>query len=51
MVEVKIDEARDTVTVRDSFGESVEFTGAEWREFLAGVRAGEFDVLNLEGSQ
>jgi hypothetical protein len=45
-VEVRI--GVDEVHVRDSkdrYGPVLCFTHSEWRAFLAGVRAGEFDVL------
>ncbi|HEV7653984.1 MAG TPA: DUF397 domain-containing protein [Mycobacteriales bacterium] len=44
-VEVAVDP--DEVAVRDSKqagGAELRFTPAEWRAFVAGVRAGEFDV-------
>ena len=44
-VEVAIE--ADGVTVRNSTdpeGPTVHFTAAEWRAFLAGARAGEFDL-------
>jgi len=41
-VEVLIE--ADVVFVRDSDGDYVCFDKREWREFIKGVKAGEFDV-------
>jgi hypothetical protein len=44
---VEVAVGADEVAVRDSKdagGTALRFTAAEWRAFLAGVRAGEFDV-------
>jgi len=41
---VEVAATADTVLVRDSTGTVLEFTPAEWDEFLKGVRAGEFDL-------
>jgi Domain of unknown function (DUF397) len=43
---VEVAVGTDVVAVRDSKdagGPALRFTAAEWRAFLAGVRAGEFD--------
>jgi len=41
---VEVAATPDTVLVRDSTGTVLEFTPAEWDEFIKGVRAGEFDL-------
>ena len=41
-VEVKID--NHLVTVRDSEGDVVMYTHAEWQAFVEGVKLGEFDI-------
>jgi hypothetical protein len=44
---VEVAVGADEVAVRDSKdpgGPALRFTAAEWRAFLAGVRAGEFDL-------
>ena len=44
---VEVAQTADVVAVRDSKrtdGPALAFTHAEWRAFVAGVRAGEFDA-------
>lgn len=43
-VEVRISREHDYVLVRDSRGDTVTYNHDEWQAFLAGCKAGEFDV-------
>jgi hypothetical protein len=48
---VEVALAKDSVFVRDSkqrITDILQFTPSEWRAFLLGVRAGEFDLENLQ---
>jgi hypothetical protein len=47
---VEVALSSDSVLVRDSKerrASVLEFTASEWRAFISGVRAGEFDIENL----
>jgi Domain of unknown function (DUF397) len=48
---VEVALGKDSVLVRDSkqrIDHILQFTASEWRAFLSGVRAGEFDLENLK---